>query len=213
MISGTDQIPKNNYKRKYVTHTSITHNWYPKPPDIQFEERELGIKVAYTADALYEWNIDGLSKYEILNGLSEYEILNVLHEIMILANVYKDANRSYDQVANQFVEDALIFVILKYFLENLSVYRKNIYDNLEHLKTYTLTNFRWYKDVFLSRILIRMNNRALYWKEKFIRGLSNYFTHKVRKKLNNNDNNNYGEFINTIKHIKLNLRNDLRLTN
>jgi hypothetical protein len=58
-----------------------------------------------------------------------------------------------------------------------------------------------------------MNNRALYWKEKFIRGLSNYFTHKVRKKLNNNDNNNYGEFINTIKHIKLNLCNDLRLTN
>jgi hypothetical protein len=50
---------------------------------------------------------------------------------MILANIYKGANRSYHQVANQSVEDALIFVILKYFVENLSIYRKNIYDNLE----------------------------------------------------------------------------------
>jgi hypothetical protein len=35
-------IPRNNYKRKYVTHAFIIHNWYLKPPDIQFEE--LGIK-------------------------------------------------------------------------------------------------------------------------------------------------------------------------
>jgi hypothetical protein len=62
----------------------------PKPPDIQFEERELGIRTVYTADVLYEWNID---------GLSEYEILNILHEIMMIANVYKDANRS-DSVGN-----------------------------------------------------------------------------------------------------------------
>jgi hypothetical protein len=54
MISGNDQIPKNNYKRKYVTHTSITRNWYLKPSDIQFEERELGMKAAYTTDTLYE---------------------------------------------------------------------------------------------------------------------------------------------------------------
>jgi hypothetical protein len=36
-------MPKNNYKRKYATHTSVTRNWYPKliPLNIQFEEREL----------------------------------------------------------------------------------------------------------------------------------------------------------------------------
>jgi hypothetical protein len=40
MTSGNDQgkMPKNNYKGKYATHTSITRNWYhkPTPPDIQF---------------------------------------------------------------------------------------------------------------------------------------------------------------------------------
>jgi hypothetical protein len=25
-------------RNNYVTHTSIIHNWYLKPPDIQFEE-------------------------------------------------------------------------------------------------------------------------------------------------------------------------------
>jgi len=76
--------------------TSVTRNWYPKPtlPDIRFEERELGIRVAYTTDALYEWNID---------GLSEYEILNILHEMMMVVNVYKCANRSDHQVASSFI--------------------------------------------------------------------------------------------------------------
>lgn len=62
-----------------------------------------------------------------------------------------------------------------------------------------------------------MNNRAPYWKEKFIGGLSKYFAHKVREKLNNDGYNDYssltyGEIINAIKHIRLNLCNDLRLT-
>jgi len=83
-------IPRNNYKKKYVTHTSIIHNWYSiihnwylKPPDIQFEE--LGIKAklrtrtAYIVNALYNWNI---------NDLSDYEISDILHEI-IIANTYK----------------------------------------------------------------------------------------------------------------------------
>jgi hypothetical protein len=206
--------------------------------------------------ALYEWNID---------SLLEYEILNVLHEMMIVANVYKCVNRSDHQVAsslitgftgqlkgwwdnilteeqrsylkiayktdvagniitnehNQPIEDAvntLIFAITKHFVGDPSVYRENIYDSLEHLKYPTLTDFRWYKDVFLSRVLIRTDNRAPYWKEKFIGGLPKYFAHKVREKLNNDGHNDYtsltyGEIINVIKHVGLNLCNDLRLTN
>jgi hypothetical protein len=44
------------------------------------EERELGIRASYTSDAFYEWNID---------GLSEYEILNVLQDMLMVFNVYK----------------------------------------------------------------------------------------------------------------------------
>jgi hypothetical protein len=66
---------------------------------------------------------------------------------------------------NQPIEDAvntLIFAITKHFVGDPSVYRENIYDSLEHLKCHTLTDFRWYKDVFLSRVLVRTDNRAPY---------------------------------------------------
>jgi hypothetical protein len=94
--NGPGRMPRNNYKGKYVTHTSITRNWYskPTPPDVQIKERELGIRAAYRAYALYEWNID---------GLSEYEILNVLHEMMMVANVYKGVNKSDHQVASSLI--------------------------------------------------------------------------------------------------------------
>jgi hypothetical protein len=54
-------------------------------------------------------------------------------------------------------------------------------------------------------------------KKKFIGGLPKYFSHKVRKKLNNDGHNDYRsptheEIINAIKRIGLNLCNDLRLT-
>lgn len=75
---------------------STTRNWYPRPTprDIQFEERELRIRATYTLDALYEWNI---------NGLSEYEILNVLHEMLMVVNIYKSACKADHQVANYLV--------------------------------------------------------------------------------------------------------------
>ena len=58
-------------------------NWYPKPtpPDLQFEERHTYVNSSYSPDLIYEWNID---------GMSEYEIINLLHEITLLTNVYKN---------------------------------------------------------------------------------------------------------------------------
>ena len=58
-------------------------NWYPKPtpPDIQFEERHTFVNSSYSPDLIYEWNID---------GMSEYEIINLLHEMTLLTNVYKN---------------------------------------------------------------------------------------------------------------------------
>jgi len=76
-------------------------------------------------------------------------------------------------------------------MEDSTVYRENIYDSLEHLKCLTLTDFRWYKDVFLSRVLVRTDNRTLYWKENLLEGLPKYFAHKVREKLNNDVHNDY----------------------
>jgi predicted DNA-binding protein YlxM (UPF0122 family) len=114
------------------------------------------------------------------NTLTEEQIsyLKTVYKTDIAGNVIANEH-------NQPVEDAvntLIFAIIKHFVEDSAVYRENIYDGLEHLKCPTLTDFKWYKDVFLSRVLlVRTDNRAPYWKEKFIGGLPKYFAHKVRK--------------------------------
>lgn len=44
--------------------------------------------------ALYEWNIDGMSKYEVLN---------VLEELIMVSNVYKADKRTDHQIARYLV--------------------------------------------------------------------------------------------------------------
>jgi hypothetical protein len=121
--------------------------------------------------------------------------------------------------AGQPVQDAvntLIYVITKHFVGDPTDYRNNIYDSLEHLRCPTLANFKWYKDIFLSRVLVRSDNSQPYLKEKFIGGLPKYFAYKVRERLleegySNYATTTYGDIINTIKKIGFNLCNDLRL--
>jgi hypothetical protein len=43
--------------------------------------------------------------------------------------------------------NALVFAITKHFVGDPADYRESAYDSLENLKCYTLSDFRWYKDV------------------------------------------------------------------
>ena len=72
------------------TPTTLTKNWYPRPtpPDLQFEERN-GHQFSVSSGKLYEWNIDGLAKQEILNKIQ--------HMTMV-ANNYVNEGRSHTEV-------------------------------------------------------------------------------------------------------------------
>ena len=83
----------------------------------------------------------------------------------------------------QDVVNTLVFAITKHFVGDPADYRENAHDSLENLRCYTLSDFRWYKDVFLSKVLIRTDNAEALWNEKFISGLPHYFAYKVREKL------------------------------
>jgi hypothetical protein len=79
---------------------------------------------------------------------------------------------------------------------------------LEHLRCPTSTDFRWYKDIFLSRVLIRSDKSQPYWKEFFFGGLPKYFAYKVREKLIQDGHNDYnnitnGEIICTVKKDRI----------
>ena len=106
----------------------------------------------------------------------------------------------------QDVVNALVFAITKHFVGDPADYKESAYDSLENLRCYTLSNFRWYNDVFLSKVLIRPDNAETFWKEKFISGLSHYFAYKVREKLYEKGHldyaqTTYGEIICTIQKV------------
>lgn len=90
---------------------------------------------------------------------------------------------------------------------------------LINLRCPTLTHFRWYKDVFLSKITIRVDGNSEFWKEKFISGLPSLFTEKVRTRIKNKHGGNnipyaqyaYGELISECVAKGLVLCNDLNL--
>ena len=53
-------------------------------PDLNLEEKP-NFQNKYNANTIYEWNID---------GMSEYNILNVLQQMTMVSNVYKTQNQN-----------------------------------------------------------------------------------------------------------------------
>ena len=210
---------------------------------------------SYSLDLIYEWNIDGMSKYEIIN---------LLHEMTLLTNVYKNHGKLDHQIAHlivtgftgqlkswwdhylnnddrneiltavkreingsvimtdkqpsQDVVNTLIFTITKHFVGDPNQYKEWVSDFLINLRCPQLSNFRWYKDVFISKVLSRNDCQQSYWKEKFIAGLPYFFAQKVRLELANNDDGTIdypklSDIISSINKIGLWLCNDLRLKN
>ena len=62
-----------------------------------------------------------------------------------------------------------------------------IHDQLSNLKCPTMSDFKWYEDVFISRVMLREDSNKSFWKEKFIDGLPNLFAHKIRTILSNSN--------------------------
>ena len=86
-----------------------------------------------------------------------------------LANAYKRTQNGIfivDENGLQIPDavNTLVFAITKHFVEDPADYRESAYDSLKNLRCYTLSDFRWYKDVFLSKVLIMTDNAETFWK-------------------------------------------------
>ncbi|XP_059650142.1 uncharacterized protein LOC132295895 [Cornus florida] len=119
------------------------------------------------------------------------------------------------------IEDAvatLIFSITKQFLGDLSIVRDKTSEILANLRCRKLQDFRWYKDVFLSKVLTRTDYNQAFWKEKFIAGLPNLFAQRIRKHFRSKHNGHipfdsltYGDIISTITAKGIALCTDFKL--
>ena len=114
--------------------------------------------------------------------------------------------------------NALIYTIVRHFIGTPTNIYSRIHDQLSNLTCPTLSDFRWYKDVFTSRVMLIEDCTNSFWKEKFINGLPSLFAHKIRNVLSKPtgvieyDNLTYGDIISTIQKEGLKMCIDLKLT-
>ena len=80
--------------------------------------------------------------------------------------------------------------------------------NLNNLRCPTMSDYRWYQNVFLSHVMLRSDSQGPYWKEKFIDGLPSLFAHKVKDELIDTNTGmidykerTYGDLFSTVKKL------------
>ncbi|XP_074314371.1 uncharacterized protein LOC141649582 [Silene latifolia] len=107
--------------------------------------------------------------------------------------------------------------IIEHFTGRYSDNNENIRTLLQNLRCKTLTDFRWYKDTFLSRVMELPEANSDHWKSKFVDGLPHLFAERIRNNLRNGYTSipyhtyTYGSIIGTCIQEGLNLCNELKL--
>ena len=74
---------------------------------------------------------------------------------------------------------------MKHFVGKPSNITSRIYNQLSNLRCKTVGDYRWYEDVFTTRVMHRNDCNSPFWKEKFINGLTRLFGEKVKEILCN----------------------------
>jgi len=233
---------------------SLTKNWYsrPTPPDLQFEEKVFQSQSSYSADKVYEWNIDGFSEQEIMNTMSKMSLISNAYVnnnirqpdiVKILTQGFSGVLRNWwDKLLSRYAKETiqnavkrndegfpifdetigsaqsdgvntLIYTILKHFIGTPSDITSRISDQLNNLRCHQMSDYRWYQDVFISKVMLRDDSQKPYWKEKFIDGLPRLFAYKVKEQLTvagslNYDAYTYGDICAVIKKLGISMCND-----
>jgi hypothetical protein len=115
--------------------------------------------------------------------------------------------------------NTLFYTIVEHFIGTSSHLTFRVHDQLSNLRCLTLSDLRWYKDVFLSRVMLREDSNQPFWNEKFINGLPHFFAHKIKQVLVNEnnvieyDNFTYGNIISAIQKEGLKMCIDMKISN
>ncbi|RVW18795.1 hypothetical protein CK203_102744 [Vitis vinifera] len=154
--------------------TFKTRNYYPRPtfPDMQFEERNQYTQASYTSGTIYEWNIDGMTEYNILTKLQEmtmvstaYKLNNRLPDHAVAQTIVAGINESNEVVKDedgQDIEDAvatLIYSISKHFIGDPAKIKDKTADLLTNLKCPKLHDFSGLPKLFSERIRIKIREQ------------------------------------------------------
>ncbi|GKB06233.1 hypothetical protein Tco_0834466, partial [Tanacetum coccineum] len=96
--------------------------------------------------------------------------------------IIKTENNIQTETQIDDMTNTLIFAILKNFVGDPTAYQERNSVILLNLTCRKLSDFRWYIDVFLTKVMTRPDCREAYWKERFIAGLPRLFAEKIEDK-------------------------------
>ncbi|KAJ8543610.1 hypothetical protein K7X08_006133 [Anisodus acutangulus] len=235
LVNDSDDGSTSNQfrnKKPFVNHV----DWQQPIQQVQQQQLQiipapdLGIvkplaQSRFNASSIYDWNID---------GMTEYNILSFLQQMTMAANAYKTQNGTQDKtiadlliagfsgqlkgwwdnyLADQQKEDilnsiktdeeglpildeqgeplqdavaTLILTISLNFIGDSSHLKDKNAELLSNLKCKQLSDFQWYKNTFLTRVMLREDSNQPFWKEKFLAGLPTLLGEKVRNKIKEN---------------------------
>ncbi|KAG5609736.1 hypothetical protein H5410_021017 [Solanum commersonii] len=194
--------------------------------DVLLEEHEHIITNSYNGKEIYEWNID---------GYTNRQIYTTVHRMLMYSTICKTNKNSDKTIADMIIAGftsqlkgrrtdfypkccyTLVLNIIEYFSGRWSDNSETIRTLLQNLRCKTLTSFRFYKDVFLSRVMELPECNRTHWKSKFIDVLPTLFAERVRKTLRgenhsiNYENYTYGKLISTCIQEGISLFNEIKL--
>ncbi|KAG5570706.1 hypothetical protein H5410_060472 [Solanum commersonii] len=240
-ITDRNNIPDeiNKILEKHARKPVQRMYYYPRPTtqDILLEEKEYYVSNSFCGAEIYDWNIDGYTNRILMystickaNKHSKKDIAKMIiarftcrlkgwwdnylseSQRMAILNAVKDENGMIPNVVY-----TLVLTIIEHFSGRWSDNSETIRTILQNLRCKTLMSFRWYKDVFLSRVMELPECNNSHWKSKFIDGLLALFPKRFRKVLRgdvvsiNYGDCTYGKLISVCFQEGLSLCNEIKL--
>ncbi|KAH9672158.1 hypothetical protein KPL70_017618 [Citrus sinensis] len=141
------------------------------PPDLAIDNRPSALNQSrFNASSVYEWNID---------GMSEYNILRLLQQMTMAANAYKTQSGTSDK--------AIAEILIAGFTDQLKGDHSHLRDKnaelLHNLRCRKLSEFQSYKTTFFTRLFLRDDANHITCREKFLAGLPTLLGEKVRNSI------------------------------
>ncbi|XP_050898032.1 uncharacterized protein LOC127104936 [Lathyrus oleraceus] len=142
-----------------------TRNYYPRPlfVDVQFKERSSFVENSYSGESIVEWNIDDASKKQVLD---------TIQNMTMAVTTFKLKGNT-----DKHTKDILV---VGFFVGEPLKLQQRAANQLLNLYCPTMSDYRWYRDMFLSKLCLRSDGAADYWKERFINGLPILFVEKSK---------------------------------
>ena len=127
-------------------------------------------------------------------------------------------SKSINEQGEQNAVLRLVYAITKHFIGDPNTFGSRTSEILQNIRCRTLSDFKWYHDVFLATLMVREDARASFWKERFLYGLPKAFSTKVQESLREKnggtipyDSLTYGDLISIVKSEGLKLCSQLKL--